>query len=467
MISGSGVEAGSVAPPRSSPEEAARIHERNARRHYLNNDYPRTVDELQKCLSTGALPEHKDLRMRLLVLQSLRRFGKQEEAWAALRAMERKFGQSGEPFIQNLLLNEREASEGKIKLDSFPTRLTIRPTSRCSVHCIMCTFWKEKPWDMSRKTLDEVAALYPYLEDILWQGGEPFEMDRAVLEGILLRGRDYPRMLQNFITNGQHIDKRWAEILVSLNVHMKISIDGATPEVFEKIRVLASFEKILKSIDNLNNEMARRSRRIGFWIHMVVQRLNYHQIVDMIEFARAHGFDGVALSPMEGDLYRKIDIFNYSQEKIARDVEAQRAEARQRCLDYGIYLEDNLPPPPGPEDQNHSLDEAEHEKRFSLMPMSVEDGARFTGPEYSSFCLSPWKNLILRNGGGVLPNWHCGERYIGNVDENSIMEIWNGLPMQRVRLGIAERRFGGICRKFCLSGALMETWKHHMEWYWS
>ena len=75
--------------------------------------------------------------------------------------------------------------------------------------------------------------------------------------------------------------------------------------------------------------------------------------------------------------------------------------------------------------------------------------------------------MILRNGGGVLPNWHCGETYIGNVEERPLLEIWNGGPMQKFRRAIRDRRFGGICRAYCLSGALMEPWKHHMEWYWS
>ncbi|HVA65863.1 MAG TPA: radical SAM protein [Elusimicrobiota bacterium] len=455
------------APSGLSPRDLALRHEKQAREHYLKGDYPSTVEDLKRCLETAVVPEHKDLRMRLLILQSLRRFGKQDEAWAVLREMEGRYGESGEKYIRNLLLNEKEIQEGRIKIESYPTRLTVRPTSRCSVHCIMCTFWKETPWDMPQKTLDEVADLYPYLEDILWQGGEPFEMDREILERILLRGRDYPRMLQNFITNGQHIDERWAKILVSMNVHMKISIDGTTAEVYEKIRVKSSFEKILTSIQNLNGEMTRQNRRIGFWIHMVVQRLNYHQITDMIEFAHQYGFDGVALSPMEGDLYRKIDVFNYGDPEIWRSIEEQRARARQMCLDYGIYLEDNMPPPPSLEDKPHPISEEESEKRFSLYPMPFEDGARYVSKEYSYFCLSPWKNMILRNGGGVLPNWHCGERYIGSIHESSLLEIWNGEPMQNVRRGIVERRFGGVCRHFCLSGALMETWKHHMEWYWS
>ena len=448
-------------------EEAYREHERRARGHYLRDDYRGVVAELEKCLAAGGVPENKDLRMRLLILQSYRRFGEHEQAWRWLRDMESRYGSSPEPYLQNLLLNEREMQEGALVLRSKPSRLTVRPTGRCSIHCIMCTFWKEPPWDMPEKTLEEIAELYPYLEDLLWQGGEVFEIKREVFERMLLRGCDYPRMLQNIITNALHVDERWAEVLVRANVHMKCSIDGATAEIYEKIRVLASFDDILRSVYNLNNEMDKQGRRIWLSLHFVAQRHNYHQIEEIVEFARRHRFNAIALSPMEGDLYRKIDIFNYGEPAIWESVQRQRKTAKEKCLEYGIYLEDNLPQPPSAEEQPHRLDEAENEKRFSLFPMPEADGERFTSPEYSFFCASPWKNMILRNGGGVLPNWHCGERFIGNIHDNSVLEIWNGEPMQRVRKAVRDRRFGGVCRNFCLSGALSEPWKHHMEWYWS
>jgi MoaA/NifB/PqqE/SkfB family radical SAM enzyme len=451
----------------TNPRELSALHEKRAREFYVRDDHRSTVEELRKCVELGVDNEHKDLRMRLYIVQALRRFGRMEECERELQRMEARYANNNEPYVRNLLLNEREINEGKLILASKPTRLTVRPTGRCSIHCIMCTFWHEEPWDMPHETLEQIAALYPYLEDLLWQGGEVFEIDRKVFESMLLRGIDHPRMLQNIITNALLIDERWAEVLVRANVHMRCSIDGATKEVYERIRVLGKFDNIIRSVTNLNNEMEKRNKHCWLSLHFVVQKFNYHQIVDIVEFAKKYKFDAVALSPMEGDSYRHLDVFNYGNKQIWDEIETLRARARQKCLEYGIYLEDNLPAPPSPEEKPHSFEEAESEKRFSLFPMDEADGARYTSEAYSYFCLSPWKNLILRNRGGVLPNWHCGERYIGNVHDNSVEEIWNGGPMQRVRKAVVNRQFGGVCRKFCLSGALSEPWKHHMEWYWS
>ena len=171
------------------PEEKAALHEKRAKEHYLRGDYPATVKELGLCLETERVPEPKNLRMMLLILQTHRRFADLESAGSMLRRMESKYGGSNDKFIRNIILNEREITEGAVELRSYPTRLTVRPTSRCSVRCNMCTFWKEPPWDMPQRTLDEVVALYPYLEDILWQGGEVFEMKREVFTDILLRGK--------------------------------------------------------------------------------------------------------------------------------------------------------------------------------------------------------------------------------------------------------------------------------------
>ena len=449
------------------PEEKAALHEKRAKEHYLRGDYPATVKELGLCLETERVPEPKNLRMMLLILQTHRRFADLESAGSMLRRMESKYGGSNDKFIRNIILNEREITEGAVELRSYPTRLTVRPTSRCSVRCNMCTFWKEPPWDMPQRTLDEVVALYPYLEDILWQGGEVFEMMREVFTDILLRGIDYPHLLQNIITNGLAIDKEWAENLVRTNIHIKFSIDGTTPEVYERIRVRAKFADLLRSVDNLNDAMAKHGKRIGFSLHMVVQRHNYLQIEQMQEFAKEHRFDAVALSPVEGDLYRAIDIFNHGDRQIWDAIERQRAAVRKKALAYGIYLEDNLPFPPAAEEPAPPRDPAQPEKRYPLSPMTMAESAEYASSRFSSFCLSPWKNMILRNGGGVLPNWHCGETYVGNVEERPLLEIWNGEPMRNFRRAIRDRKFGGVCRAYCLSGALMESWKHHMEWYWS
>lgn len=86
------------------------------------------------------------------------------------------------PFLYNRVLNELEISKGRSILESKPRGLGIALTNRCNIRCIMCSVWKN-PWDIPEKTVKEIAAFFPYLQRIFWQGGEVF--CRRILKNFL------------------------------------------------------------------------------------------------------------------------------------------------------------------------------------------------------------------------------------------------------------------------------------------
>ena len=79
-------------------------------------------------------------------------------------------------FLENRKLNQLEIEQKKTILRSKVTSMVVTLTTRCNLSCIMCEEIKI-PWDIPERTIKEIIALFPYLEQIIWQGGEVLILD--------------------------------------------------------------------------------------------------------------------------------------------------------------------------------------------------------------------------------------------------------------------------------------------------
>ena len=100
--------------------------------------------------------------------------------------------------FDNILLNEYEIAERKIILKSKVRRLYCAVTSFCNIKCIMCDIAKHK-WELPEKMIDEIIGLMPYLENVMWQGGEVFLYKHFEK---LMDGAHLNRVNQEIITSG-------------------------------------------------------------------------------------------------------------------------------------------------------------------------------------------------------------------------------------------------------------------------
>jgi radical SAM protein with 4Fe4S-binding SPASM domain len=95
-----------------------------------------------------------------------------------------------------------------------------------------------------------------------------------------------------FNTNGWFIDKDLANEIKKTGVnHVRISIDGATPEIHDAIRgVRGSFRKALEALENL--------KQVGIplvGITPTVMPDNFHQVGEIIDLAVKYGVDEIQL----------------------------------------------------------------------------------------------------------------------------------------------------------------------------
>jgi mycofactocin radical SAM maturase len=168
---------------------------------------------------------------------------------------------------------------------SAPVNLTWEITHKCNLSCIHCLSGSktelpdELNLDECKSIVDQLAALRVF--EINFGGGEPLLKDYflPLVEYIHARG-----IVTCISTNGTLLNKETVDFLATDSlVHIQVSLDGATPEVNDKIRGSGTFPRILKGIELL------AGKEVPFSINIVVTSLNYRQLDGMKALAGSYG----------------------------------------------------------------------------------------------------------------------------------------------------------------------------------
>ena len=100
----------------------------------------------------------------------------------------------------------------------------------------------------------------------------------------------------SILTNGlmfKEFHTRVPEIIDNLD-ELGVSIDGASRDTYERLRLGGRWDKVMENLECISE--LRRRLGFRFTLHMVVQRGNYHEMMDMVEMGKALGADEVYLN---------------------------------------------------------------------------------------------------------------------------------------------------------------------------
>jgi len=363
-----------------------------------------------------------------------------------------------EPFFKNKILNEIEIAQKKTILKSKPRGMGITLTARCNLRCIMCRTY-DQPWDISEKTVREIIEYMPYLQQILWQGGEVFLSD--YFEELFERATAYSNLKQLIVTSGVLIDEKWAKKLTRSYSSLVYSIDGVTKDTYEYIRRGAKFEDLLKSI-NMVNEYRERyhydssvSNKFDIQMNAVIMKSNYHQLIKFVDFAKKYKFGFLQLVPVQ-NMTGSENIFLHREPEAYNYIEKNMPEVLEKAKNWDIKLHNWLPPVNGAI-SNVKQYRAQEERivncsGFNYLPINT----------YGLLCYWPWQNLFLENGGRVSPYCYCPKE-AGNADKSSLKEIWNNEIMQLYRKKLLDNSFQDWCFYNCVAGIIT---KEGLSLYW-
>lgn len=279
------------------------------------------------------------------------------------------------------LYRDRFDAAGRFEFEpEFPLYLMLEQTYRCNLRCPMCIQGLPKrrvefePGEvqMSRALFDRVvleAARHACPSISMHVNDEPL-LVRDLPERIRF-AKDHGFMDIIMTTNGVLMTEEKARQVIDAGItHILFSVDGATRETYDKIRLGGDFGKVLKAIEAVRTARAQKGGIVPLVRASFVQnRFNQHETEKFIEM----------FSPL-------VDL-----------VEVQGFSSY-----YGFS--------------------------DAMKPVGAH------APE-SFQCNEPWRKLIVRANGDVLPccTFYGYEVKVGNVHQSSLSEIFNSPAMKQLR----------------------------------
>lgn len=345
-------------------------------------------------------------------------------------------------FYRNQALSELEIAQKKLIVSSKMRNLIVTLSTACNLKCVMCEA-RELNWRISKDRLEEVISYFPYLERLVWQGGEAFLVD--YFDELIEKAAQFPHLRQVITTNGLLIDERRAENLVKSNVDLTFSIDGVTKDVYEKIRQGADFGLLIKNLSNFNKARKKYgSPLLNINLHVVIMKSNYRQMEKYIEFAREHEFKLIAFLPIGGNFNNPENIFQLQDELALKFIERITPGIEKKAKKYGILLENRLP---------------KRNKEGPVTPGEITSLVEKYNYDDRLLCHLPWIQLYIDFDGSIRPDCVCRpDAAIGHADRDSLADVWNNTKMQEYRKIIIDGCCSRICNMECVRGQVSERY---------
>jgi MoaA/NifB/PqqE/SkfB family radical SAM enzyme len=168
----------------------------------------------------------------------------------------------------------------------YPRYIEVEVTTRCDLRCKMCehTYWTEKAADMTLEQFKRIIGQFPKLT---WVGTTGI--------GSSFLNKDYMRMLEYAKSKAIYVElfdpfHRLDEELINHMVEKGLidrlicSIDAATKDTYEKIRVGARFDRTIGNIKTLvetKRKHATSFPELSF--HYIISRDNYREVPAFVE----------------------------------------------------------------------------------------------------------------------------------------------------------------------------------------
>ncbi len=324
-------------------------------------------------------------------------------------------------------------------MTALPRFVQIEPVGQCNLRCRMCPiqFRDEGAPGQPRAFIDyavfcRLIDQFHGVEELQLQGlGEPllhprfFEMVRhAVARGMLVSTN----------TNMTMMSEQGAEECVRSGLHtMHVSLDGASAETYQAIRLRARFERVLRNLRRLMQAKARlHSALPDVRLVAVVMRRNLGELPDLVRLAHAEGIASLSVQHLCHDFgesslpqrYRPMRAFVDDETLLHEDpqrVQCYFDAARDAARELGIGL--RLP---------------------NLQPRTYP-------PDMSGRqrCDWPWRGSYISYDGKAMPCCMVATPdriHFGDMAQDGVAQVWNNQAYSAFREQLASATPPEVCR---------------------
>ena len=299
---------------------------------------------------------------------------------------------------------------------TLPRSIYIEPTSRCNELCQQCPrtlLSREDDRDLSFENFRSIVDQFPVLDRVVLHGlGEP------------LLNADLPRMISYlkargtyvlFNSNGTLLNDRRGQALIDAGLdEYRLSMDGATREMYAHVRGVDAFDKIWRNVRafvSMQQEQSAGNPSVSLWF--TAMRENLHELPGLVELAFDHGIREIHLQRL---VYFERGLARSQQALFRRatheELEVVRRSA-QMCEERGI--------------------------RFTASGSAtpLESLERDFGERPWSGCQRPYTLTYITASGNVLSccfapfglrsaKEYQEERVLGNIFQEPVEAIWGG-----------------------------------------
>ena len=319
---------------------------------------------------------------------------------------------------------------------SKPNVVYAHITPVCNLKCIHCNLPRVDGIEhgtlrrVDHMSTDEWKRVLKQLRDWLGpfklniSGGEPLVRKDAME---ILRYSCELGILTGIVTNGTFINEEVADELARMGMfNINISLDGFREETHLHFRG-KDYEKTMNAFDLLLAARKRHGVDMRVLTKFTLMGYNLDESVEVVEWAKAKGLDGVMMQPLElahddTDLeYLWPDDFDHVERVVEKLLALKRS---------GYPL----------------LNDTSHIEKFGLYFKAAKH-RQASLLQRSGRCKVGVTNFFIGSNGDVVTCFYMDP--VGNLQQNSPSEIWEGALAKRRREEI--RTCGRDCLLTCMT----------------
>jgi len=288
-------------------------------------------------------------------------------------------------FLRNFLFNVVRK-----KKEIFPKILSIEFTSACNAKCIMCPQpdmdrkKENMSFDVLNKIVKDCKGKPLKKINLFWMGDST--VDKQMIEKIRIIRKNLPKTKLYLSTNAQLLSEKRSRILLDENLLdvINFDIDGLNKNTFEGIRVKLDFDVVTSNVKYFLNYKKKNNKKLPETrVTIIDMKPTKDEIEEFVKY----------WSPLAD----KVDINHYNTWGGTQDE-----------LNY---------------DDDHQ--DPKHQGKLNQSQNTAFDFA----------CTHPWEEMVIGADGrvGLCCLDHELHEQVGDVRENTIKEIWQGVKINEYR----------------------------------
>jgi MoaA/NifB/PqqE/SkfB family radical SAM enzyme len=224
----------------------------------------------------------------------------------------------------------------------WPQRMEFSISNACNLECVMCNGTFSSAIRAHREKLPPAKTVYsaefieslrkylPHLVRAKFLGGEPFLItEYHTIWQMMVEVA--PHVSCHITTNGTQYNRRVEQFMEKLNFGFAVSLDGATKETVEKIRVKANFDEQMAILKKLRAYTLERHTDLS--LTFCFMRQNWHEFGEFCRFADSWGCN-VGINTVNNP--PQYSVNNLPLEELRHIVCAMEAQAGKLETELGL-----------------------------------------------------------------------------------------------------------------------------------